>query len=1170
MKKRMLSALLCLCMMLTMIPAAFAVENETVDTPADSGQADTVPDDTSTETAGITTQQALEAEIKNASDGGTVTLGSDVTITSTIKITGKNLTLDMNGKKICNSSDIWDNNDAEWSLISVGDNANLTIKGNGSFQAKANDCYAIDIVDGGRCIIQDGTFDGNISAVYVLEGDLVVNGGRFSIQQTDQNKGYAFLLNCFDENYKNDKARITVNGGTFENFNPRACAAESTGNTTNFCASGIKVTESTDDNITFYTVEELDDGEMVVNPVPSEDGSVSATLEGIYNGDNTTVTDDDDQQGDSETSANAGAVTVDLSTENAESATSATLTMPAETAKSLGGENGADSLTVKTNVGDVKLDATALDKMGDTKGNVVISIEKIDDTSSETNVAAAYTVEVKSGDKNLLPEGTSNGTITITIDKPTKLSSMWYVVSQEDGNWLYVEKLKYEEIDGSKIAVYINHLSSIVAYSGEGDPQNTEKVQVTEADGTVEHYATLSEAISGAENGATVKLLKDVALTTGVDVANNLTLDLNGNKISADKEWIGSDYLVVVNRGGNLTIADSSQDNSGAICTGTDNSSIYAAVKLTLANDSGTDAATLTVNGGTLQGYYYGISGNGTRHGTAVTINGGTIIGTNGTGIYHPQYGILTIKGGELSGLNTAVELRSGTLNISGGTFTAKATEYKEEQNSSGTTVSGAAIAISQHTTKKDISVTISGGTFNGVYALRETNVQNSTGTENVEIVTIDGGTFNGTVKSDDCKSFISGGNFSDSVNTDYLTSGINYEVYSGSGDTPYSYHTNIDDAMEAAGSTGTITVVNNGEMATHTVTFDYNYDIDDSTVTVVDGDAITLPNPTRPDYDLEGWRSSADNDLHKAGDKVEITSNVTFVADWDRRSSGGSSGGSSSSNRYTVSVDSGIENGDISVSPSRAERGDTVTITIDPDEGYELDSLTVRDSRGNRIDVERQSDTRYTFEMPSGRVTVDASFTEVAETPETPDQIGSFTDVDTDDWFADAVQYMLDNGMMNGVTDTTFGPGTTTTRGMIVTILYRLEGEPDTTASSFTDAASGMYYADAVAWAQANSIVTGITETIFAPDQAITREQMAAILYRYAQYKGYDVTASNDLSSYTDASRISAYATAAMQWANAEGLITGNTSTTINPTGNATRAEVATILMRFCETVTK
>ena len=304
-------------------------------------------------------------------------------------------------------------------------------------------------------------------------------------------------------------------------------------------------------------------------------------------------------------------------------------------------------------------------------------------------------------------------------------------------------------------------------------------------------------------------------------------------------------------------------------------------------------------------------------------------------------------------------------------------------------------------------------------------------------------------------------------------------------------------------------------------------------------------------------------------GEDDTTDSTIPGTDQGDSGNHGGGGGGSSSSG-YSVSVDSNVDNGSIRVSPSRASRGDTVTITVDPDEGYELDTLTVTDANGNEIDVERQSDTRYTFKMPSGRVTVDATFTEVEETPETPDQVGSFVDVHTNDWFADAVQYMLNNGMMNGVTDTTFAPGNTTTRGMIVTILYRLEGEPDTAASSFTDVASNMYYADAVAWAQANSIVTGITETTFAPDQAITREQMAAILYRYAQHKGYDVTASNDLSSYADGSQISAYATTAMQWANAEGLITGNTDTTINPTGNATRAEVATILMRFCENIAK
>ena len=157
---------------------------------------------------------------------------------------------------------------------------------------------------------------------------------------------------------------------------------------------------------------------------------------------------------------------------------------------------------------------------------------------------------------------------------------------------------------------------------------------------------------------------------------------------------------------------------------------------------------------------------------------------------------------------------------------------------------------------------------------------------------------------------------------------------------------------------------------------------------------------------------------------------------------------------------------------------------------------------------------------------------------------------------------------MMNGTSSTRFSPDETTTRAMIVTILHRLENEPAASSSDFTDVADGSYYADAVAWSAANGIVNGVSETSFAPEDSITREQMAAILYRYAQFKGYDISASNDLSGYTDAAQISAYAVTAMQWANAEGLITGNTATTIDPTGNATRAEVATILMRFCENI--
>lgn len=189
-------------------------------------------------------------------------------------------------------------------------------------------------------------------------------------------------------------------------------------------------------------------------------------------------------------------------------------------------------------------------------------------------------------------------------------------------------------------------------------------------------------------------------------------------------------------------------------------------------------------------------------------------------------------------------------------------------------------------------------------------------------------------------------------------------------------------------------------------------------------------------------------------------------------------------------------------------------------------------------------------------------------EDPSVEQPLSPFDDVSTDDWYYDAVQFVLQNGMMNGTGAATFAPNATTTRAMIVTMLNRLENEPNAAVSGFADVPAGQWYTDAVSWAAANNIVNGTGVTTFAPDQAITREQMAAILYRYAQYKGYDVTASNDLSSYTDVSQISAYATTAMQWANAEGLITGDTATTINPLGNATRAEVATILMRFVENI--
>lgn len=278
------------------------------------------------------------------------------------------------------------------------------------------------------------------------------------------------------------------------------------------------------------------------------------------------------------------------------------------------------------------------------------------------------------------------------------------------------------------------------------------------------------------------------------------------------------------------------------------------------------------------------------------------------------------------------------------------------------------------------------------------------------------------------------------------------------------------------------------------------------------------------------------------------------------------SSGGSSSGKTTYKVTTSAVNNGGVNASPSSAEKGATITITLSPDKGYKLDKLTVTDGSGKTVSTVKKSDTVYTFTMPASAVKVGVSYVKATETPSET----KFNDVSANDWFASAVDYVTGKGMMNGTADNTFSPKANTTRGMVVTVLYRLENQPSTSAASFTDVASGAYYANAVAWANANGIVSGYGSGKFGPNDKVTREQLAAILYRYAQYKKYDVSVGEDTNilSYNDAQSISSYAIPAIQWACGAGVVTGKSGSKLDPKGNATRAEVAAMLMRFCENV--
>lgn len=244
------------------------------------------------------------------------------------------------------------------------------------------------------------------------------------------------------------------------------------------------------------------------------------------------------------------------------------------------------------------------------------------------------------------------------------------------------------------------------------------------------------------------------------------------------------------------------------------------------------------------------------------------------------------------------------------------------------------------------------------------------------------------------------------------------------------------------------------------------------------------------------------------------------------------------------------------------ARKGDVVTLTIKPDWGYELETLTVTDSHGYELKLTYHSNGTYTFTMPRDNVTVKAIFT-VRDMP--------FVDVPGDAWYAGGVRYVYAHGLMNGTGNWRFSPNRTTTRAMIATILYRMEGSPRVYGTSqFGDVVSGSWYEDAVIWATQNDIVEGYTSKTFGPNDPITREQMAAMLYRYADYCRCDMSAGRyvDLSKFSDMNEISDYAIPALRWAVGEEIIQGRTGKRLAPTDTATRAEVAVMLMRFCEDV--
>ena len=652
-------------------------------------------------------------------------------------------------------------------------------------------------------------------------------------------------------------------------------------------------------------------------------------------------------------------------------------------------------------------------------------------------------------------------------------------------------------------------------------------------------------------------LLANVTESVTIDAGETIVLDLNGHTLT------NTEGSHTITNNGELTVQDTSAGRTGTVDNVTHARGALvnygtATLEAGIFTRSAEAGSSPSNNGGNS---WYVIDNHGT-----MKIDGATV---KSTGMYsslirnikekESETGDLTVSSGNLS--NGFIALKNdtgGTMNITGGTITS---EDQAVQNWSKATISGGELTGKVYSWSAGIApnndtgnLTISGrAKINGeVAAIQYQYVDEGKPItpDTPAKVTIQGGTVLGQVTTStrgfgagvtpeiEAEVTVSNGQFKEPVNEEYLDKSLNAELKSaGNTEAPYSYYKTVEDALKAAQPGDSVTDLDATEDNQVTLTLKYNDGVTaDSEYTVADNKQVTLPIPTRRGYDFRYWSNGSTT--YSGGASYTVTDNVTLTAQWSAKSQGGSSSDSGPTT-YSPTLDVS-DGGSIRVSPRTPEAGDEVTITPAPDSGYEVDQVTVTDRDGDEIRVTANRDGTYTFTQPRGRVTIEVTF--VRETGET-----TFSDVPETYWAYDEIEWAYDNGYVNGTSASTFAPGASISRQQVWMILARLSG------GSPADMAA------AREWAMANDISDGTN-----PGNAVTRQQLAALLFRFAQANGYDSGDRAALTGFPDAGSVASYAVEALQWATASGVINGTSQGALNPAGTATRAQFAVMLYRF------
>ena len=1119
MKRRLLSAFLAVMMVLTMAPVAFAA-----DTSVDS-------------------YDSLVEAINSASDGDTITLNGDIDVQRTLVVT-KKLTLDLAGHKLYNTKDLWDaptEKDNNWSLISVRGTGNLTITGNGTLDAKKDDCYAVDVQDEtAKATLENGTFVGNITTVYVFEGTLVVEDGSYSIKQLNSNgvqNQYGLTINCYDQNYKNGTAKVLITGGTFAHFNPVDNAAEGAG--TNFATSGYETVEGTDG---LYTAQVKSDNAAAIDDV--QYATLADAVAAANNGDTVTLLTN---TAEDITIAQDKDITLNLNGKKLTNVASHTIFNKGTL--TINGNNGTvDNVTngtaavyndvtgnVTINGGSYTRSAEASKDENNSGGNSwyvihnygIMNINKGTFKFSDTNVGAFsslihngwYDGSKNTAQKNAVmtinggdfTQGTG-GKITVKNDDYGELSITGGVFTQPQSGYYCIFNWNIAKISGGTINGYVGN-----AYGNE----TCDKGDLTISDNAVVNGGVQSATAAGNDSSDKKNLIK---ITDNAKVAGAIT--------SADVKYVSVS-------GGYFTT-----DPSKYLATYTDAEKKYIAKAVTGDYKFHVELA----DANALQ---------------VVPVAGATAAPSkdelkNNKDIPSDQVDNIVTAAKAVSAPEISKAAQEVAANISDNSNTLDKQYQDAAKNEvpnqekievraylevKPTAYNGSAYTL-DITPKYDVVVV---GTKNGAAAKKvvETNTLNVTKATVVTMELPAGFAVDNGAKLS-IQHTKSNGKVEYYTGTVTEQSGKHLLTFTTNGFSPFvisvpaaSIGENVYPTLQAA-----VDSVESGK----TIKLEQAVAAD-TKVTVAKTIKFTVDTNSKTFDAAKNIVAGSNTTVKVTGESSPYTYEFTYT----KPSSGGSSGGSSSGKTTYKVTTSAVNNGGVNASPSSAEKGAAITITLSPDKGYKLDKLTVTDGSGKTVSTVKKSDTVYTFTMPASAVTVGVSYVKATETPSET----KFNDVSANDWFASAVDYVTGKGMMNGTAANTFSPKANTTRGMLMTVLARHAGE-DTTGGS-------VWYEKGMNWAKANGVSDGTN-----PQVNITREQLAAMLYRYAQNKKYDVSGAKSLDGYTDAQSVSSYAVPALQWANAAGVVTGKSGSKLDPKGYATRAEVAAMLMRFCENVEK